>query len=367
MTDKNDDAKKPWEMDEPDDEAAEAASAEPANAEAEASPDDLLEDVRRSLIEEEVTDQSQKGSKWWSRLGRRAKTTAPETPPASAEIDLPDTLASAPVEQTAAASDDYAEQIDDLIDMLETKSHEPAVENALVPVVEEPAPESEPEIDFETLKEQALRPRAAAEGAEAETDVRSIALEGGEEVFVEVQSQTADPMDERLKSMENALRPYRRPIYLTLAFLGVVMAVVASLLIYNVYQQSRPQPVQVVPDLPYPTAVSLPGGWSFNLGRGTLVDGNWNPAGAEWLQGTEVCRWVSLPYSRQLEAVIRTLNPDDPIQLTMSNNDKLTYSVYSVYQMTQQEIQALDTNSPCLLLILTQTDSEKHWVLTALP
>ncbi|HLO15268.1 MAG TPA: hypothetical protein VK206_10590, partial [Anaerolineales bacterium] len=88
---------------------------------------------------------------------------------------------------------------------------------------------------------------------------------------------------------------------------------------------------------------------------------------AEWLQGTEVCRWVALPWSLQLEAVIRTLNPKDPIELTMSNNDKLVYQVYSVRQLTPEEMQKLDSNSPCLLLILVQPDSDKRWVLTALP
>ena len=122
-----------------------------------------------------------------------------------------------------------------------------------------------------------------------------------------------------------------------------------------------------VSNLPYPVAVSLPGGWSFNLGRGTLQDGKWEPNGAEWLEGTEVCRWISLPWSRQLEAVIRTLNPKDPIELVMSNNDKLIYGVYSVYEMTPEEIQKQDANSPCLLLILTGSDSETRWVLTALP
>ncbi len=111
------------------------------------------------------------------------------------------------------------------------------------------------------------------------------------------------------------------------------MAAVAIFLIYNAYQRSvvQAKPTPMPSDLPYPTTVGLPGGWQFNLGRGALTsDGSWNPAGAEWLQGTEVCRWVALPWSRQLEAVVRTLNPDDPIELGMSNNDRLTYNVYSV-------------------------------------
>jgi hypothetical protein len=113
--------------------------------------------------------------------------------------------------------------------------------------------------------------------------------------------------------------------------------------------------------------VSLPGGWSFKLAKGSLVDGEWNPRGAEWLQGTEVCRWVALPWSRQLEAVVRTLNPKDPIELVMSNQDKLVYEVYSLRQMSAEEMQALDSNSPCLLIVLAEADTEKRWVLTALP
>jgi hypothetical protein len=217
------------------------------------------------------------------------------------------------------------------------------------------------------LKEQTFRPRTPGEG-ESESDVRSIALESGEEVFVEVEApKAADPFGERLKALENTLRPYRRSLYMTLAFVGVVMGVLAFFLIFRAYQQFRPQPVKEVSNLPYPVAVSLPGGWSFDLGRGTLQAGKWEPSGPEWLEGTEVCRWVSLPWSRQLEAVLRTLNPKDPIELVMSNNDKLIYSVYSVYEMTPEEIQKQDPSTPCLLIILTGSESEKRWVLTALP
>ena len=154
---------------------------------------------------------------------------------------------------------------------------------------------------------------------------------------------------------------------MTFAFLGVVMAVIASFLIFNAYRQSREEPVQPVSNLPYPVAVSLPGGWSFNLGRGALQGGNWEPKGAEWLEGTEVCRWVSLPWNVQLEAVIRTLNPRDPVELVISNNDKLTYGVYSVREMTLEEIHEVDASTPCLLVILTGADTEERWVLTAIP
>lgn len=334
-----------------------------ADIENESTSDDLLEDVRRSLIEADETDKNKKEAKWWRRIGRKPKSVEPEPSSLVVEIDLPPTaLQTDRVEEQPQRPEPekYEDEIHDLIDILEAEAPESDAEASAVEIPQEP----EPEIDFEQLKEQAFRPRATEE---VESDVRSIALEGGEEVFVEVESRPADTLKERREAFENVLKPYRSYIYITLGFLGVIAAVILSFLIYNAYQQSRPQPVREVSNLPYPVAVSLPGGWSFNLGRGTLQAGKWEPGGAEWLEGTEVCRWVSLPWSRQLEAVLRTLNPDDPIQLVMSNNDKLVYGVYSVYEMTPEEIQKLDANSPCLLLILTGAESEKRWVLTALP
>ena len=339
-----------------------------ATAEDESASDDLLDDVRRSLIEADETDKSKKEAKWWRRLGRREKSTAPESSQPMVEIDLPATSSQSEMsgEQQATEPEEYATQINDLIDMLQTEQQESDVAPSPVAAEADIPSEPEAEIDLEQLKEQAFRPRSSTVG-ESESDVRSIALEGGEEVFVEVEVSKADPFDERVKALENALKPYRSYLYMTLAFMGVVMAVIASLLIYNAYRQSRPAPVQEASNLPYPVGVSLPGGWSFNLGRGTLQGDTWEPTGPEWLQGTEVCRWVSLPWSLQLEAVIRTLEQNDQIELVMSNNDKLMYNVYSVGEMTPEEIQKVDTNSPCLLLILTGSGSEKRWVLTALP
>ncbi len=344
-------------------EAAEMSSEEQisADTENESSSDDLLDEVRRSLLEGEEADKNKKEKKWWRRIGRKEKSPEQEPSPTIAEMDLPATTLQTDMVESPDQDED---EINDLIDRLEVESPEAAAETSSVAVESEIPAEPEPEIDFEQLKEQAFRPRTSED---VESDVRSIALEGGEEVFVEVESRPQDTFKERREAFENVLRPYRSYIYLTVGFLGVVTALILSFLIFNAYQQSRPQPVQEVSNLPYPVAVSLPGGWSFNLGRGTLQAGKWEPNGAEWLEGTEVCRWVSLPWSRQLEAVLRTLNQNDPIELAMSNNDKLVYGVYSVYEMTPEEIQALDTNSPCLLLILGGSDSEKRWVLTALP
>jgi len=337
-------------------------------AESKASNEDLLADIRRSLIEEQ-SDKTQKETKWWRRIGRKEKKTAPDEPSVPVEIDLPLTPASSEVleeQQLKNEPEADVDQIDDLIDMLKAETDLAVVDSSAVQEIEAP-PEPEPELGFDELKKQAFRQRTEGEDSEHFSDVRSVALEGGEEVLVEVDTKAPDPLEERLKAFENALKPYRLYINIALAILGVVMAVFASLIIFRVYQASRPQPAAPVSNLPFPSGVSLPGGWSFKLGKGILQNGKWEPRGAEWLEGTEVCRWVALPWSRQLEAVVRTLNPKDPIELTMSNNDKFVYGVYSVRQLTPEEMQKLDSNSPCLLVILTQPDAEKRWVLTAVP
>ncbi len=306
------------------------------------SPDDLLDDVRRALIEDDAQE-SQKQSKWWRRIGKGAgkQDAHEEQPKAAPEIDLP----RAEVSSTALESDEiepdaYVDQLDDLIDMLEEDTDVmPPQPEKVDAVTAEPAPaEPEKPVDLEQLKKQAFQARTDTPTAETLSEVRSIALDGDEEVFVEVESKPVDPLDERVKADENALKPYRRNVFFAIAFLGVVIAGIALAITLSAIQRLRPAPTPIpAADLPYPTSVSLPGGWTFDLGRGVITDGKWEPKGAEWLEGTEVCRWVSLPWSRQLEAVIRTLNQDDPIELVMSNNDNLVYKVDSIGQMSPDQ------------------------------
>ena len=354
-----------------DDAAAtdESAAQSSATESEETGPDDLLEDMRRSLIEEEETREKEEQPKWWKRIGKgsRKRAPEPETPKAVEEISLPNLNLeeTAPVDKQETESEEYLDDIDDLIDLLETEE----TENKKPVAEEETPPQPEKMVDLEELKKQAFQPRQTSVTEQSLNEVRSIALEGDEEVFVEVHSTPQDPLEERISAVENALTPYRRYINFVVAFIGLVMAVIAGVVLFNIYNQSvaAAAPTEVPSNVPFPASVSLPGGWTFKLAKGSLVDGNWNPKGAEWLQGTEVCRWVALPWSKQLEAVIRTLNPDDPIQLGMSNNDTLTYKVYSIRQMSPVEMQELDSNKPCLLIVLAEPEAEQRWVLTSLP
>jgi hypothetical protein len=349
---------------------ASAGGEQSEHAAEEMSPDDILADVRHTLIEDETHEKEGQSQKWWRRIGRGSRKNAVESEPSKApeEVELPASPSLSIDEQYKEAAGslvEYQNELDELIDLLHTDD---AVTEKPAPIVEDVPPEPENVIDFDELKKQAFQHRPSEADAESLSEVRAIALEDGEEVFIEVDSRPHDPFEERMKAVENAFKPYRRQINFAFAFLGLAMAVIAAGLLFNAYRgPAVEQDAAAIPNVPFPASVSLPGGWTFSLGRGTLDDGNWNPDGAEWLMGTEVCRWVALPWSRQLEAVVRTLNQDDQIQLGMSNSDKLIYKVYSIEQLSPQEMQKLDSNSPCLLIVLAEPGAEKRWVLTSLP
>ena len=344
-------------------------SAESESPEDQSPTDDLLDDVRQSLIEDATLQDDKKSKKWWRRVAKslqKDKGTEAEETPIEEITATPVIREMGITEEREEGNKSEVDEIDELINLLESESEEVKVSTS-IPVEAEAPVEPEIEVDIEELKKQAFRPRSEAEVQENSTEVRSVALEGDEEVFVEVQTTPQDPLEERLKAAENALRPYRQYIYFGFTVLGVLMALAAAAILFNVYRQSQPAAPTPALNLPYPTSIRLPGGLNFNLGKGALADGQWNPRGPEWLEGTEICRWVAIPWSTQLEAVIRTLNPDDPIELVMSNNDQLTYRVYSIQQLSNEELQDLPSDSPCLLLVLAKADSETRWVLTALP
>jgi hypothetical protein len=343
-----------------------------SGTDAEMSPDDLLEEVRRSLITETVEKEEAEQSKWWKRIGKGPRRKETDTLPGP--VSIPDE----PLMMDTGKQDDgqgeYVEQLDELIDMLKDDIHEDVIQEK--PVIldhgEEAGIEKEQDVqvvDVDELKKRAFQSRSIPEEEERSlTEVRSVALSDGEEVFVEVEAKAVDPRQDRMKAIENALMPYRRYFYALFVVVSLFMVALVSASLYRLYQRSLPPPPTEAPVLlPYPVGMNLPGGLNFQLGKGKLQDGRWNPRGPEWLEGTEVCRWIAIPHSRQLEAVVRTLTREDQIQLIMSNNDTLVYNVSAIDQLTIEEMQALDSNTPCMLLVLAQSGTDERWVITAIP
>jgi 3-methyladenine DNA glycosylase AlkC len=93
------------------------------------------------------------------------------------------------------------------------------------------------------------------------------------------------------------------------------------------------------------------------------------PLSAEWLSGTEISRWVALPWSSELEEVIKGIEPGDQIELTMSNSDVVMFQVYSIQRMTMNELMSSEATKPSLLVMLydDQNKDEAYWVITAFP
>ncbi len=356
---------------EQEDAVVQAETAE-SEADGEMSSDDLLDDVRRSIIIDSTEKEEAEQSKWWTRIGKKPRKKKAEPQPVEI-IDEPIELPVTKAEIQDNEQDEYVEQLDELIDMLEDNAGADVVDEETPVTYEGEAPVKEQvqePVDVEELKKRAFSTRAIPEEEERNlSEVRSVALDEGEEVFVEVEAKAEDPMKDRMKAIENALMPYRRYLNFVFIFVSLVMVFIVSVSLYRLYQRSLPPPPveDVAPLLPYPVGMNLPGGLNFTLGKGKLVEGRWDPRGPEWLEGTEICRWIAIPYSRQLEAVVRTLTREDQIELIMSNNDVLEYTVSSIDQLSIEDMQTLDAGTPCMLLVLAQAGTEERWVVTAIP
>ena len=122
---------------------------------------------------------------------------------------------------------------------------------------------------------------------------------------------------------------------------------------------------QLPADIPYPTGVTLPGGWHFQLGRNTMVDGVWKPTQSEWLEGTELRRVVALPWNRQTEAVVRSFQEGDQIDLELSNSDILNYTVERIGQVSIDDSSVYSDTSPSLIIILFDEEENalERWVV----
>jgi hypothetical protein len=155
--------------------------------------------------------------------------------------------------------------------------------------------------------------------------------------------------------------------------LGSIVGIVLIIVFAYGFSWLKPQPnlsatATVKASLPYPVMVTLPGGWTFSLNRGYVQNGIWNPpAGAEWLDGTEICRVISLPWSLQLESVIRTLKAEDQIVLVMSDSKTISYRVLSIRSVAADEWNSQCQDGLSLLLILADKKSDKRWVVNAIP
>src|ERR1041384_5390594 len=137
-----------------------SAANESNKAENEPSMDDLLDDVRRSLMEEE-SEIDEKKPKIWNRLTKVFQKDQNTTEVVSPTVDEP---AVVPALEKPQQQDAYIDQIDELINMLDTDASpstlemEQGVETHIVPAVTAPPPpppsEPEPQVNVEEMKKR---------------------------------------------------------------------------------------------------------------------------------------------------------------------------------------------------------------------
>jgi hypothetical protein len=342
--------------------------------------EDLLANVRQSLLEEEVEEPTG----FFARIKNRFRRTPEPGPeevekPAQLDIeiepqeDLQEMLLEPKRKKRKSPSRDKDEEkaIQEFFSDLEALA-DVTLEGVppSTPTTEE-APVEEARADEKVKKVPKLPVKTVAEDEIDFDAVREMALQEYDETRVEPEERK-QPLQEEVRSTIRALKPFERFLLIAAGVLTVSVLLASGIyLIVGSISVPTPTPTAEVDlsNVIHPTQLGLPGGWSFNLKQGRVQDGEWTPQGAEWLVGTEISRWVALPWSLQLEAVLRTLKSGDKLELTMSNFDVLEFNVYSIQQMTMAELLASDAKTPSLVVVLYNDEEADgtFWVVKALP
>ena len=343
---------------------------------------DLLADVRQSLLEEEEEVEEPKG--FFARIKNRLKRT-PELPPEKVEppaqldieIEPQEDLREMVLEpkrkrkKSSSRNKEEEKAIQEFFSDLEALA-DVTLEDVppSTPVTEE-APVEEAKAEEKVKKAPKLPVKTVAEDEIDFDAVREMALQEYDETRVEPEERK-QPLQEEVRRTIRELKPFERFLLIAAGILTVGVLLASGIfLIVDSISIPTPTPTAEVDlsNVVHPTQLSLPGGWSFNLRQGRVQDGQWIPQGAEWLVGTEISRWVALPWSLQLEAVLRTLKSGDKLELTMSNFDVLEFNVYSIQQMTMEELLSSDAKTPSLVVVLYNDEEADgtFWVVKALP
>ena len=338
--------------------------------------DDLLAEARRALIEEQKEVETKVGvlkkvtGRFKSRKSKEAKLEpkeATEQDNASLQKRFEETtdkkVVSTAVEPSLEAE---TQAILDALEKAETA----------VPLELEAAasPISEPVAEGTKAGHPTLSLSSTPSAESGYRDLREVALVGYEEPTAEALAPPRPSINDQIGELAGRVK-YQTVKRITISSITAVVCLavfVVGVFVLKI-QPLAPAPSvptsTIAPTLspPMPIQVRLPGGWMFALSKGHVTDGKWAPTKAEWLEGTEICRWVSLPWSAQLEAVFQTLKSGDRIDLVMSNYDHWSYRVRSVDEVQVFDLAGLDKNYPSLLLILTNSETDVRFVVLAVP
>jgi len=173
----------------------------------------------------------------------------------------------------------------------------------------------------------------------------------------------------RLRKWFNKLSKLQKMIFLLGALFALGLGIILIFLISSRPIRPVVTPSDVYPDsiIPIPILVILPDSLSFELGVGTIINGSWTPQAAEWLAGTEVPRWLALPWDKNLESAVLKYEINEPIHLQMSNTDILVFRFQSVQEISAEEMGTFHANTADLLIILSDPKGSTRLVIIAVP
>lgn len=367
----------------------------------EVSQDDLLADIRQELAADEEVVEEHKGffGRIFQRLRGSSKTEVEESESQSqleVEVETQEEVSSDAGDlqgvldelteesesepkpkpksrkKRTAQDTDEEKSIQEFFADLEALADVVPVGGIQATLEEQESAEGEPQ-EEEKVKVPKLPVKSSTEDEVDLEEIRGLALEDYDETVIEPEERKK-PLQEEVRQTVRELKPVERFLLYAVGIVTVaVLLFSGGFLIVNSISVPTPAPTATLDlsETVYPTTLTITGGWKFPLGQGRVVDGTWAPSNdrAEWLVGTEISRWVALPWSLQLEAVLRTLTTNDQLELTMSNFDVLTFNVYSIQQMTMEELLATDPTKPALLVVLYNDEEEdgKFWTVTAVP
>ena len=120
-----------------------------------------------------------------------------------------------------------------------------------------------------------------------------------------------------------------------------------------------------VPNKPHdPVSISF-ANVAFTLGVAQLDEGEWRPAVAEWLPGTEVRRVVAVPYTLEVGNAVANLTYGSEITLRLLSGEVVVYRLVDIQRLQRHAIEVLNALTPSLVVILHGERAGQRWLLIA--
>jgi len=165
----------------------------------------------------------------------------------------------------------------------------------------------------------------------------------------------------------------RSPI--RIIFLIFLLISLGYVLVIAVNKLSQLTPISTPTNTPVPTysipvpySVQFPGGWTILLGISDNAYTDWKPVQAEWFKDTAICKLIAIPWTKQIDALYKTLEPGEELILTMSNKDEAIYQIETLEtSLVENIIKKLNRNSPCMVIFLFRDSTLTAQLLISIP